>query len=106
MKKVTILLPAYNEEKSFDLIVKNMSQVMTENPNYDWEFLLVNDGSSDNTLQQMIRLHNNDSHYNYIDLSRNYGKEVAMMAGFDYASGDALIIMDADMQHPLPLRRA
>ena len=101
MKKVTILLPAYNEEKSFDLIVKNMSQVMTENPNYDWEFLLVNDGSSDNTLQQMIRLHNNDSHYNYIDLSRNYGKEVAMMAGFDYASGDALIIMDADMQHPI-----
>ena len=101
MKKVTILLPAYNEEKSFDLISKNTSQVMAENPNYDWEFLLVNDGSSDNTLQQMIRLHNNDSHYNYIDLSRNYGKEVAMMAGFDYALGDALIIMDADMQHPI-----
>lgn len=101
MKKVTILLPAYNEEKSFDLISKNMSQVMAENPNYDWEFLLVNDGSSDNTLQQMIRLHNDDSHFNYIDLSRNYGKEVAMMAGFDYALGDALIIMDADMQHPI-----
>ena len=78
-----------------------MSQVVEENPDYDWEFLLVNDGSTDNTLQQMIRLHQKDPHYNYLDLSRNYGKEVALMAGFDYATGDALIIMDADMQHPV-----
>lgn len=101
MKKITILLPAYNEESSFGLIEERMSRVMSENPGYEWEFLLVNDGSSDNTLQQMIRLHRSDSHYNYIDLSRNYGKEIAMMAGFDYAAGDALIIMDADMQHPV-----
>jgi len=101
MKKVTILLPAYNEEASFPLIERNMRQVMQENPSYDWEFLLVNDGSTDHTLQQMIRLHHEDAHYSYIDLSRNYGKEVAMMAGFDYATGDALIIMDADMQHPI-----
>ena len=101
MKKVTILLPAYNEEASFPLIERNMRQVMQENPSYDWEFLLVNDGSTDHTLQQMIRLHQEDAHYSYIDLSRNYGKEVAMMAGFDYATGDALIIMDADMQHPI-----
>ena len=101
MKKITILLPAYNEEDSFPLIRQNMSQVMADNPGYDWEFLLVNDGSTDSTLQQMIRLHREDPHYNYIDLSRNYGKETAMMAGFDYATGDALIIMDADMQHPI-----
>lgn len=101
MKKVTILLPAYNEEASFPLISQKMSRVVEENPNYEWEFLLVNDGSTDNTLQQMIRLHRQDPRYNYIDLSRNYGKEVAMMAGFDYATGDALIIMDADMQHPI-----
>lgn len=101
MKKVTILLPAYNEEASFPLIERNMRQVMQENPGYDWEFLLVNDGSTDHTLQQMIRMHQEDAHYSYIDLSRNYGKEVAMMAGFDYATGDALIIMDADMQHPI-----
>ena len=100
-KKVTILLPAYNEEASFALITQNMNQVLTENPDYEWEFLLVNDGSTDNTLQQMIRLHQEDAHYNYVDLSRNYGKEIAMMAGFDYAAGDALIIMDADMQHPV-----
>jgi glycosyltransferase involved in cell wall biosynthesis len=78
-----------------------MNQVLTDNPNYEWEFLLVNDGSTDNTLQQMIRLHEEDHHYSYIDLSRNYGKEIAMMAGFDYADSDALIIMDADMQHPI-----
>lgn len=101
MKKVTILLPAYNEEASFPLIAQNMRQVMTENPSYEWEFLLINDGSTDNTLQQMIRLRQADAHYSYVDLSRNYGKEVAMMAGFDYATGDALIIMDADMQHPI-----
>lgn len=101
MKKITILLPAYNEEPSFPLIKESMSQVLRENPDYDWEFLFINDGSTDNTLQQIIRLHNEDYHYSYIDLSRNYGKEIAMMAGFDNVSGDAIIIMDADMQHPV-----
>ncbi len=101
MKKVTILLPAYNEEASFPLITERMQQVMEENPSYEWEFLLVNDGSTDRTLQQTIKLHEQDAHYNYVDLSRNYGKEIAMMAGFDYAQGDAVIIMDADMQHPI-----
>ncbi len=101
-KKVTILLPAYNEEKSFGLLKSCMQQVLVDNPDYDWEFLLVNDGSKDNTLQQMIKLHNEDpQHWSYVDLSRNFGKEVAMMAGFDYATGDAVIIMDADMQHPI-----
>ena len=101
MKKISILLPAYNEETSFPLIKQCMDQVFTDNPNYEWEILFVNDGSTDHTLQQMIRMHEADKRYNYIDLSRNYGKEIAMMAGFDYVTGDALIIMDADMQHPV-----
>lgn len=102
MKKITILLPAYNEEASFARLEECMNRVMQENSRYEWEFLLVNDGSRDNTLQQMIRLHERDpKHWSYLDLSRNYGKEVAMMAGFDYVSGDAMIIMDADMQHPI-----
>lgn len=100
-KLITILLPTYNEEASFPLIEICMNQVLAENPNYDWEFLFVNDGSQDNTLQQMIKLHEQDRRYNYLDLSRNYGKEIAMMAGFDYAKGDAVIIMDSDMQHPV-----
>lgn len=94
-------MPAYNEEASFSIIEDCMNKVLSDNPGYRWEFLFVNDGSTDNTLQQMIKLHQKDSHYNYIDLSRNYGKEVAMMAGFDYVKGDAMIIMDSDMQHPV-----
>lgn len=102
MKKITILLPAYNEEASFRRLEECMNRVLRENAGYEWEFLMVNDGSSDNTLQQMIRLHNADpKHWSYLDLSRNYGKEVAMMAGFDYVDSDAMIIMDADMQHPV-----
>ena len=101
-KKVSILLPAFNEEASFGLLEQCMSQVICDNPDYDWEFLLVNDGSSDNTLQLMEKLYQQDSaHYSFLDLSRNYGKEIAMMAGFDYVTGDAVIIMDSDMQHPI-----
>ena len=101
-KKITILLPAYNEQDCFPLLEQCMAQVLTDNPAYEWEFLLVNDGSTDATLDHMQRLHHADpDHWSYIDLSRNYGKEVAMMAGFDYARGDAVIIMDADMQHPI-----
>lgn len=101
MKKITILLPAYNEEASIPLIERSMAQVAEQNANYEWEFLLVNDGSTDGTLPQMLRLHQSDPRFSVVDLSRNYGKEIAMMAGFDYATGDAVIIMDADMQHPV-----
>lgn len=101
MKSVTIILPAYNEEASIPAVKACMDKVTRDNPRYTWEFLFVNDGSTDNTLQQIIRLHNEDPHFNYLDLSRNYGKEIAMMAGFDYAKGNAVIIMDADMQHPI-----
>ncbi len=100
-KLVSILLPAYNEEGSFPLIERSMSQVIKDNSEYEWEILLVNDGSTDHTLEQMIRLHNNDNHFSYLNLSRNYGKEIAMLAGMDFVKGDALIIMDSDMQHPV-----
>lgn len=101
MKKITILLPAYNEAQSIPLLRERMLEVARENPGYEWEFLMVNDGSIDNTLDMMRRLHVEDSRFSYIDLSRNYGKEIAMMAGLDYATGDAVIIMDSDMQHPI-----
>lgn len=100
-KKITILLPAYNEEASIGLLKEKMLEVAQQNPGYDWEFLLVNDGSKDNTLNLIKQLHAEDPRFSYIDLSRNYGKEIAMMAGFDYATGDAVIIMDSDMQHPI-----
>lgn len=101
MRKITILLPAYNEAQSIPLLKERMLEVARENPGYEWEFLMVNDGSTDNTLEMMRRLHDEDKRFSYIDLSRNYGKEIAMMAGLDYATGDAVIIMDSDMQHPI-----
>jgi len=101
MKTITILLPAYNEEDSFGEIRQAMNQVLTDNPNYQWQFLIINDGSTDHTLEKAICLCNEDSHYHYLDLSRNYGKEIAIMAGIDHTQTDALIIMDADMQHPV-----
>ena len=101
MKKITILLPAYNEADSFEELKNCMQQVVKDNSNYDWDFLLINDGSTDQTLQLMEELIVQDHKYHYIDLSRNYGKEIAIMAGIDYAQGDAIIIMDADMQHPI-----
>lgn len=101
MKTVTILLPAYNEAESFTELKQCMNQVALDNSNYEWQFLMVNDGSTDDTLQQMQQLQAADSRYHYLDLSRHYGKEIAIMAGLDYAEGDAIIIMDADMQHPI-----
>ena len=101
MKKITIILPAHNEEESINLLEEQMLKVGKENPEYDWGFLLVNDGSTDRTLERYAQLCDKDNRFSYIDLSRNYGKEIAMLAGLDYALGDAVIIMDADMQHPI-----
>lgn len=101
MKTITILLPAYNESESMSELKSCMQQVISDNSLYQWEFLLINDGSTDNTLQSMKYICKEDHHFHYIDLSRNYGKEIAIMAGLDHAKGDAVIIMDADMQHPI-----
>ena len=101
MKTVTILLPAFNEAESFTELKECMDKVAVDNSSYEWQFLMVNDGSTDDTLEQMQQLHSADSCYHYLDLSRHYGKEIAIMAGLDYAEGDAIIIMDADMQHPI-----
>ncbi len=101
MKTISIIIPAYNEAEYIPEIKSNMEQIIKDNSNYSWEFLLINDGSNDQTLQLMKELQNDNNYFHYIDLSRNYGKEIAIMAGIDYAKGDAIIIMDADMQHPI-----
>lgn len=100
MKKITLLIPCYNEEESLPLLYPELKKLMETNDKYEWELMFVNDGSKDNTLETLAQLRATDSRVNYIDLSRNFGKEVAMLAGFDYASGDCMIIMDADLQHP------
>ncbi len=100
MKKVSILIPCYNEEKSLPLLYPELVKLMDANQNYEWELMFVNDGSRDNTLQELIKLRQQDKRVNYVDLSRNFGKETAMLAGFDYVTGDCMVIIDADLQHP------
>ena len=99
-KKISILVPCYNEEKSLPLLYEALEKVAKENALYEWEFLFINDGSRDNTLEVLEQLRAKDERCCYVDLSRNYGKEAAMLAGFDYVTGDCMVIMDADLQHP------
>lgn len=100
MKKISILIPCYNEEKSLPLLYPELLKLMDSQPNYEWELMFVNDGSVDGTLQELKRLRASDPRVNYVDLSRNFGKETAMLAGFDYVTGDCMVIIDADLQDP------
>lgn len=100
MKTISILVPCYNEAQSLELLHKEIVRVISTLEDYRWEILFVNDGSRDNTMEVIKGLREKDSRISYVDLSRNFGKENAMLAGFDYAKGDAVIIMDADLQHP------
>lgn len=100
MKKITILIPCYNEEASLPSLYEDLYCLMNTNSNYEWEVLMINDGSEDNTFKMIKELSMKDSRIYYINLSRNFGKENALLAGFDYASGDCMVIMDADLQHP------
>ena len=100
MKKVTILIPCYNEEASLPALYEALRQLMDGQAAYQWEVLMVNDGSHDRTIDIIRQLRAGDERICYVDLSRNFGKENAMLAGFDYATGDCMVIMDADLQHP------
>ena len=100
MKKISILVPCYNEEQVLPLFIQAITPLM-ENKQYEWELLLVDDGSTDATLSIMHQAHLREDRISYIELSRNFGKENALMAGLDYVSGDAVVIMDADLQHPV-----
>ena len=100
MKKITILVPAYNEEEALPFLYERVSKIMDEMKKYEFELLFVNDGSKDNTLNEIKELRKKDKRISYVDFSRNFGKEIGMIAGLDYATGDCVIIMDADLQDP------
>ena len=99
-KLITILVPAYNEEDVLHMLYDRLLNLMNSVTNYDFEILFINDGSKDNTLNIIKELRSVDKRVCYLNLSRNYGKETAMMAGLDYSKGDAVIIIDADLQDP------
>lgn len=100
MKSVTILIPVYNEEGSLPILKAAIDEVIAGEPSYTWQMLFVNDGSWDGSLAWLMKASETDMRVRWIDLSRNFGKENAMLAGFDHCQSDAVIVMDADMQHP------
>lgn len=100
MKKISIIVPAYNEEESLPFLYERLTKLMDSIKNYEFEVLFINDGSKDKTLEIIKDLRQKNARFCYVNLSRNFGKEVAMMAGLDYAKGDAVIFIDADLQDP------
>lgn len=101
MKKlVSILVPCYNEEASLPTFYEEVRRLMDKETAYDWELFFVNDGSRDRTMEIIKELYKKDSRISYVDLARNFGKENAMLAGFDHVKGDCMVIMDADLQDP------
>ena len=100
MKTISILIPAYNEEAVLDKLFVRLSNLANQIKNYQFEFLFVNDGSKDKTLDIIKDYAEKDPRVSYINFSRNFGKEIGMIAGFDYVKGDATVIIDADLQDP------
>jgi dolichol-phosphate mannosyltransferase len=98
-KKISVVIPSFNEEGNINIIVKALNEVL-QKLNYRYELIFVDDGSSDKTLRILQEISSNDSNVFYIELSRNFGHQNALKAGLDLASGDCIITMDGDMQHP------
>jgi len=95
----SLVIPVWNEESVLPILYERLVQVMA-NAGDSWEVIFVNDGSRDRTLPILLELHERDPRIKAINFSRNFGHQVAITAGFDYAEGDAVIVMDADMQDP------
>lgn len=98
--KLTAIIPCYNEESALRYFYEEMERVMRSMPQVDFELLFVNDGSKDNTLEQIKALAVRDERVKYISFSRNFGKEAAIYAGLEHSDGDLTAIMDADLQDP------
>lgn len=118
MKKISVVVPAYNESKNLSHLIDEIEKISKGNylikideavtteinsTAYEWEYIFVNDGSTDSTLDVLAELKQQNDRVNYVNLSRNFGKENALLAGMDFASGDAIIIMDADLQDPVSI---
>lgn len=100
MEKISVIVPCYNEEESLPLFYPEIKKVRDTLPEYAFEYILVDDGSKDRTVEIMRELAEKDEEIRYLSFSRNFGKESAMYAGLKNASGDYVVLMDADLQHP------
>ena len=97
---ISIVIPVLNEAANLERLVRRLTPVLDQLPDATWELVFVDDGSQDDTLERLRDLHNDDIRIKAISFSRNFGKEIALAAGIRYATGDAVILMDADLQHP------
>lgn len=100
MEKISIIVPCYNEEESLLIFYEKITKVTETMKKVNFEFIFVNDGSKDKTLEVVRKLSVQDKRIRYISFSRNFGKEAAMYAGLEYSKGDYIVIMDADLQDP------
>lgn len=101
MEKLSIVVPCYNEEEVLELFYTTTIKVVEQlQEKYDYEFVFIDDGSKDKTLEILKKLREEDSHIHIISFSRNFGKEAAIYAGLSNCIGDLVVVMDADLQHP------
>lgn len=104
MKTLSIVVPAHNEAENIPILCERIVPMLESlGSAYSYEVLFVNDGSTDRTIDAMKRASVENSHIRVLDFSRNFGKEIATTAGLNHAIGDACILMDADLQHPVEL---
>lgn len=99
-RRICVVAPCFNEEAVLMKFYKHLKQVLGSLHNYNYEILLVDDGSYDETFNIMSELHRSDSHVGFLSLSRNFGHQIALTAGLDACDADAVIMMDCDLQHP------
>ncbi len=99
-KKISIIVPCYNEEEALPYFQEAITQVAKELENYDFEFIFIDDGSKDGTLRVLRGMAQEDCRVRYVSFSRNFGKEAAMFAGLETSTGDYVAIMDVDLQDP------
>ena len=100
MKKISVVVPMYYEEEMVNTCYKELIKVLTSLKDYDYEIIFINDGSQDKTLSLLTKIAKKDKKVKIISLSRNFGHQAAVSAGLKYTTGDAILIIDADLQDP------
>ena len=100
MEKITVVVPCYNEEAALGAFYREITATAQAMPEVAFEFLFINDGSKDQTLETIKRFAQQDERVKYVSFSRNFGKEAGIYAGLENASGDYVVVMDADLQDP------
>lgn len=100
MKKISIIVPTYNEEDIINLFYIELKNTVLKINDYNYEVIFIDDGSKDNTLKILKDVKEKDENVKIISFSRNFGKESAILAGLENSDGELVVVMDSDLQHP------